>query len=82
MKYAIALLLAVSLNAFAAEDPNYDAARKECDKQGEAAGNKAVQEAVLQHPGDATEVKRKAKLVQVIRCMRLAGYASGPIRAK
>lgn len=82
MRYAIALLLAVSLNVFAAEDPKHEAARKECDKQGEAAGNQAVAEAVLQHPADAARIKQQAKLSKIHVCMRLAGYASGPVRAK
>lgn len=82
---AILALAFAALSAFAAEpapiqDP--EKVRQECDKQGEAAGNKAVAEATLQHPGDAAIIKQRAKQNKVNECLRLAGMASGPIRAK
>lgn len=76
------IALIVSLPAFAAEDPKEAAARKDCDAKGEAAGNEAVKTTPLQSPADVTFVKQKAKQIEVIKCMRAAGYASGPIRAK
>lgn len=81
MRYlAVALLLA--LPAFAAEDPEHAKARRECNRQGEEAGNEAVAKAKLQHPGDASIIKQRAKVNKVNECLRAAGMASGPIREK
>lgn len=82
MRRVILLLAFVALSVFAVEDPKEAAARKDCEAQGEAAGNKAVAEAVLQHPADAARIKQQAKVSKIHVCMRLAGYASGPVRAK
>lgn len=82
MRHAILLLALVALSAFAAEDPKEEKARKECNVQGEAAANEAVKKIAMQSPADVTFVKEKAKRDEVNKCMRAAGYATGPIRAK
>lgn len=81
-KIAVLLLAFVALSALAAEDPRHEKARKTCNAEGEAAGNKAVAEAKVQHPADVVRVKQQAKVSKIHVCMRLAGYASGPVRAK
>lgn len=82
MKITLAVLLALAVPAVAAEDSRHEKARLECDRQGEEAGNQAVAEAKLQHPGDAVRVKQQAKASKIHVCMRLAGYASGPVRSR
>lgn len=82
MKHAVLLLAFVALSAFAADDPLHEKARKTCNAEGEAAGNKAVAEATVQHPADVVRIKQQAKVSKINVCMRLAGYASGPVRAK
>lgn len=82
MKLAILLLAFIAMSAYAAEDPKHAKARAACDKQAEAAANKAVAETPMQHPQDVAVIKQRAKQNEVSKCMRLAGYASGPIRAK
>lgn len=82
MRHAILLLAFVALSAFAAEDPKEAAARKDCDKQGEAAGNEALKKTPVQSPADVAFVKGKAKQDKINECMQAAGYATGPIRAK
>jgi hypothetical protein len=57
-------------------------AKRKCDKDAEAAGNKAVAEAKLQHPDDAPIIKQREKQIAYHKCMRLEGYASGPIRTE
>lgn len=81
-KLAILLLAFVALSALAAEAPEHAKARRECNRQGEEAGNKAVAEAKVQHPADVVRIKQQAKVSKIHVCMRLAGYASGPVRAK
>lgn len=84
MKTIFLIACLFSCAAYSAEPalPDPEKVRQECDKQGEAAGNKALAEATLQHPGDATIIKQRAKQNKVNECLRLAGMASGPIRAK
>lgn len=85
MRIAVLLLAFIALSAPAAEPVPMsppDKAKAECTKQGEEAGNEAVKAAVLQHPGDATIIKQRAAQNKYNLCMRLAGYASGPIRAR
>ncbi len=79
---AAGLLLVLFATASAAEDPTIAKARKNCDAQGEAAGNKAVAETKMQHPGDAIIIKQRATQNERNKCLRAAGMASGPIRAK
>jgi len=58
VKIGILLLAFVALSAFAAEDPRHEKARKTCNAEGEAAGNKAVAEATVQHPADVVGIKQ------------------------
>lgn len=73
-------------SAYAADPPAVvltpEQAKLKCDKDSEAAGNKAVAEAKLQHPSDASIIKKREKQLAFNKCMRLEGYASGPIRTK
>lgn len=77
-----AFIALFAYSAYVKADALQDKIRAECEKQGEAAGNQAVAEAKLQHPGDASIVKQRAKVNKINECLRLAGMASGPIRAK
>lgn len=82
---SIFALAFVALTAYAAEpapDPDPEKVRQECDKQGEAAAIEAVKKTPMEHPDDVTDIKRRAKRNKVAECLRLAGMASGPIRAK
>lgn len=55
---------------------------RKCDKQGEAAAIEAVKKTPMKHPDDVTDIKRRAKRDEVAKCLRVAGMASGPIRAQ
>ena len=73
MKLTILLLAFVALSAFA-DDAKHAKDRKECA----AAGNAAVAKATVKSPIEVVKVKND----EIAKCMRLRGYATGPIRAK
>lgn len=81
MKLAILLLAFVALSAFAQES-KHEKDIRECNEQGETAGNAAVAKAKLKHPAEVTQVKRKASFDAISKCLRSRGYASGPVREK
>ncbi len=73
MKLTILLLAFVALSAFA-DDAKHAKDRKECT----AAGNAAVAKTPVKSPVDVVKIKND----EIAKCMRLRGYATGPIRAK
>jgi hypothetical protein len=74
MRIAILLLAFATLSAFAAEDPKYEKARKTCEARGDA----KVAAAKVKSPIEVVKIKND----EVAKCLREAGMASGPIRAK
>lgn len=74
MRIAILLLAFTTLSAFAAEDPKYTKARKACEARGDA----KVAASTVKSPLEVVKIKND----EVARCLRAAGMASGPIRAK
>jgi len=73
-RIAILLLAFVALSAFAAEDPKDAKVRKDCEAKGDA----AVAKATVKSPIEVVHVKND----EVAKCLRAAGKATGPIRAK
>lgn len=84
MKRLIVLLFAfVALSVFAAEsESKHDKDVRECNEQGEAAGNEAVKKAALESPADVMKIKLAAQRFAISACMRGRGYAASPIREK
>jgi len=72
-RIAMLVLAFVALSAFA-DDAKHAKDRKECA----AAGNAAVAKATVKSPIEVVKVKND----EIAKCMRLRGYATGPIRAK
>ena len=70
---AVLALAFIALSAFA-DDAKHAKDRKECN----AAGNAAVAKTPVKSPIEVVKVKND----EVAKCMRLRGYATGPIRAK
>lgn len=76
------LVPAVSVQSQSVEGSNLEKVKKECDKQSETAANEAVKKTPMQHPGDASIIKQRAKENEFNKCMSLAGHTMGPVRAK
>jgi len=76
MKLTILLLAFVALSAFA-DDAKHAKDRKD-RKECMAAGNAAVAKTPVKSPIEVVKIKND----EIAKCMRLRGYATGPIRAK
>lgn len=74
MRVTILVLAFIALSAFAVEDPKHTKIRKDCEAKGDA----AVAKATVKSPVDVVHIKND----EVARCLRAAGKATGPIRAK
>lgn len=86
-KILVSTMLALVISSAFAQDKVTQSAKlkqdiADCNKQGEAAANEALKKTPVQSPADVTFVKEKTKRDEVNKCMRAAGYATGPIRAK
>lgn len=85
MRATIAGLAVVAASAALAQAPaesQQDRDRAECGRAGEAAGNEAVRQAKLRHPGDVTKIKADARRKAVSACLASKGLAVGKIREK
>lgn len=72
----LALATSVAFAQETKEEAKHDKDVRECNEQGEIAGDEAVRRAALESPADAMRIKLAAKRFAVNACLRAKGITT------